>query len=86
MPISLEPIPTDEYLKLPKRERDLQSIGDNIAYWLKWATGCYGVADVEQLNPDTSIRLPGGNAPPMWPSVGQLTKWLEVLRDKAASQ
>lgn len=79
--ISLDPLPMEQFQGLSERERNLQHIGDVIAYWLKWVTGVHSSEGIS-ISPDTYIRLPGPNAPPHWPSVGQLTKWLEILRDR----
>jgi hypothetical protein len=38
MSVSLDPLPTATYLALPDRERNLQAIGDVIAYWIKWVS------------------------------------------------
>ena len=59
-----------------ERERSLQAIGDVVEHWIKWVTRGAG----EPVSPDTHIILLGDNAPPVWPSVGQLKLWLEVLR------
>jgi hypothetical protein len=68
-----------EELKADERERSLQAIGDVIEYWLKWVTRERDDEGLE-TTPDTHIMLANENAPPYWPSVGQLKRWLEVLR------
>ncbi len=77
---SLAPMPTDKWIKLPDRERSLQCIGDVIAYWIKFVTG-----ESIAPSPDTYLMLPGPDAPPHWPSMGQLSAWLKVLRDRPAA-
>jgi hypothetical protein len=70
----------DQRFELPEREQQLQGIADVIEYWLTWNQE---VRDVEKLETtaDTHIIMAGGCSPPGWPSVGQLRRWLEVLRD-----
>jgi hypothetical protein len=80
MSVSLDPLPTATYLALPDRERNLQAIGDVIAYWIKWVSTNGLQSEPLPLHPDTYIILGYEGAPPHWPSVGQLTKWLEVIR------
>ena len=77
--ISLEPLPMEQYEALSDRERSLQAIGDVIAYWLQWVTRERDAEGLE-TTADTHIMLIGENVPPYWPSVGQLKRWLEVLR------
>jgi hypothetical protein len=81
--VSLEPLSWDVLENLSDRERALQAIGDNIAYWLRYTTQ---IRDAEQMatKPDTAVMLPSGNAPPVWPNVGQLQRWLLVLREGAS--
>jgi hypothetical protein len=81
--ISLDPLPMEQWEKLSERERQLQAIGDNVAYWIKWVARQHEAEGLE-TTPDTHIMLPGENRPPYWPSVGQLTRWLTVLREGAA--
>jgi len=76
--ISLKPMPTEEWAALPKREQQLSFIADVIAYWLKFI-------GADGRDPDTHVILPGPNAPPFWPSIGQLTLWLKILRDSDGS-
>lgn len=77
--LSLKPLPMEQWEILPQRERDLQCIGDVVAYWLKWITrDCE--ADGLIVDPDTYLILPGDNAPPHWPSVRVLSNWLKVIR------
>jgi hypothetical protein len=80
--VSLEPLPMEQYSRITsERERSLQAIGDCVAYWLKWTTREFKDEGME-VTPDTHIWLNGHDGcPPHWPSVGQLTRWLEVLRD-----
>ncbi len=65
------------------RERQLQAIGDVIEHWIKSVAG---ERDLEGLATiaDTHVMLGYENAPPHWPSIGQLTRWLMVLRDQPA--
>lgn len=77
--ISYEPLPMERYDGLSDRERSLQAIGDCIAYWIKYETGTRSAEGLD-TTPDTHIMLGYDGAPPYWPSVGQLTRWLEVLR------
>lgn len=78
--ISLRPMATEEWSILPPRERKLQCIGDVIAYWIAFVTEEYRTESIE-VTPDTYVMLAGDNAPPVWPTIGQLSHWLEVLRD-----
>jgi hypothetical protein len=82
--LSFDPLPMDAYQVLPERERQLQAIGDVIGYWLKWVTKEHE-AEALPVDNNTHVMLGYENAPPHWPSVGQLTRWLQVLRDVPAS-
>jgi hypothetical protein len=82
--LSFEPLPMEQFDGLSQRERNLQHIGDVIGYWLKWVTG-EREAEGLSTGPDTHIMLPNPNAPPHWPTVAQLTKWLEVIRTYEAA-
>jgi hypothetical protein len=44
--VSLEPLSWDTLEKLSDRERALQGIGDNIAYWLRYTIE---IRDAEQM-------------------------------------
>jgi hypothetical protein len=82
--ISLAPLPFEQVENLPTREQQLQAIGDNIAYWLKWTTREHEAEELT-VTPDTHVWLNGfDGCPPHWPSVGQLTLWLKVLRDSGS--
>lgn len=65
-----------------ERERALQEIGNQIAYWLEWVTRERGEEGLE-TTADTHIMLANENAPPYWPTVGQLKTWLKVFRAEA---
>jgi hypothetical protein len=83
--VSLKPLPWEALENLDDRERDLQSIGDNIAYWLRYTIE-HRSAEHLDTEPDTAVMLPSGdNRPPAWPNVGQLKRWLLVLRGDLAS-
>jgi hypothetical protein len=79
MKIPLSPLPMEQWAKLTEREQQLQAIGDTVAYWLKFVTK---EREVEGLETDgnTHVMLDGGNAPPHWPTVATLTRWLQVIR------
>lgn len=62
------------------RERSLQAIGDVIDYWIKWVSRNHEAEGIA-ITPDTSVMLGNENAPPHWPSIGQLTLWLKVIRE-----
>jgi hypothetical protein len=70
---------TSEQSRELSREQALREIGDVIAYWIEWITR---EREAENLGTtaDTHVMLPGDNAPPYWPSVGQLKLWLKALR------
>lgn len=80
-PVSLEPLSMAEWEGLSEREKRLQSIGDVVASWVRWVSR---ERDAEGLptTPDTHIILGLEGAPPVWPSIGQLTYWLQVIRDQ----
>lgn len=78
-PVSLKPLSVEQWYALPPRERQLQAIGDVVAGWIDWVTR-ERAAEGLTTEPDTYIMLSYEGAPPHWPSVGQLTKWLEVIR------
>lgn len=63
----------------PTREQNLQIIGDVIEHWLNFVTQDRFKEGLP-TNPDTHVILGYENAPPVWPSVGVLTRWLEVIR------
>ena len=78
--VSYEALPMEQYEGLSDRERSLQAIGDAVAYWLKYETGKRSAEGLE-TTADTHVWLNGyDGAPPHWPSVGTLTRWLEVIR------
>jgi len=78
--LSFEPMPVGRLEALSDRERRLQFIGDIVGYWLKWVTNERS-AEGLPTTADTHVMLDGNNGPPEWPSVGQLTHWLGVIRD-----
>lgn len=64
-----------------KREEALQEIGNIIAHWIEW-TERERETECLETTSDTHVMLDGyTNAPPSWPTVGQLRLWLKVLHD-----
>jgi hypothetical protein len=79
--VSLAPLPIEALWGLSERERKLQFIGDVIAHWIKFQTGQSEAA----IDDDMHVMLNGyEGAPPCWPSVGVLARWLQVLRDSGS--
>ena len=77
------PLPWDVMEGLSERECNLQAIGDNIAYWLRWTIE-RRTAEHLTTEPDSNVFLPpSDNEPPGWPTVSQLKCWLLVLREGA---
>jgi hypothetical protein len=78
--LSLDPISTDAFLALSQRERFLNAIGDAIAHWISWETKKRGESGLDTPD-DAHVWLNGyEGAPPYWPDVGTLKRWLFVLR------
>jgi hypothetical protein len=70
----------------PGRERSLQAIADIIDYWIKWTTREHEAESI-LVTADTHVWLNGyDGAPPHWPTVGQLKRWVEVLREQPSGE
>ena len=71
--------------ELLERERSLQVIGDVVEHWLDWVARERKDEGLETAA-DTHIMLSYENAPPHWPTVGQLKRWIEVIRAPSISR
>lgn len=56
----------------------LGHICDNVQWWLDYN----GRLHIAEPSPDTHVINDGyQNTPPVWPTRGQLTRWIEVFRE-----